>query len=84
MQGLSDKHTKLGFLSLSIYDNYTTASKCNRADWEIAFFSINAPTKPQFLAINFYRTSGSRTAGLTCVVKGTSRSVTFCLPACSF
>lgn len=31
-------HTKLKFLSLSIYDNYTTSNKCNRADWEISFY----------------------------------------------
>lgn len=34
-EGLSDELTELRFLSLLSYDNYTTAHKCNRADWEI-------------------------------------------------
>lgn len=66
-------HTKLKFLSLSIYDNYTTSNKCNRADWEISFFTINAHIKTQFLAINYYGTSGSSTAELACTVKGISK-----------
>lgn len=40
-RGLSDIHTKLKFLSLSSYDNYTTSNKCNRADWEICLISMH-------------------------------------------
>lgn len=73
-QGLSDEPTKLRFLSLSIYDNYTTGRKCNRADWEIWECDSSKPHVP---GITFNRTcTASRSRGFCLTAGGTNLNKT--------
>lgn len=65
---------KFRFLSLSIYDNYTTGRKCNRADWEIWECDSSKPHVP---GITFNRTcTASRSRGFCLTAGGTNLNKT--------